>query len=522
MEAVSMQLDNIPNELLVHLVRRVGVKDALQTLPHNSNLHKAWQLAAEKASIPISCLDHSDATVLKKFINLKTLCLQDADGSFATDTNGLANMIKSIIRVLVHLRSLSMDRIKGCFAVVKQMSASPDAFANLHTLKLMDDRHTLLMSDLQALAQLKTISTLVIACCKIAAGAPMQQLFLRDACRNLSQLQDLRLTTRDPIPANIIATLPGSLTCLTSLGLFFRCDTACSRAAEAARLGKALSSLTNLRALGTNHCAGDAAAQQRGLAKLAQLVQLTQLLLGADDDPTSEEMRHLAVLADLPELVELRCPNYVVHDPCSHTALQRLHAFSVQVGAQWRGKAADACRIQELVLIQGDDDDDEDEDEDEGEGEAGDECLRNLPLLPRLSSFKCMLGGADSYPHLQGLLERQAGTLEQVELKLWGAYHGSLPQELPVCRVLELKAAALDLPGMKLWAGCRLPRLQVLRAALELSDVGVQEEDVAWLRKLPALRQLRVSVSGSGAAGFKELVVGLMQGCGVDVSIVLV
>jgi hypothetical protein len=497
-------LMSLPHDMLIQLCRHVGLKAALASLIHTSKLHKAWQAAVETVRVCVSDLELDDIAILRKYVNLTDLHFHGECSRGAP----LHRIMASVAPALHRLSLLHIDVGRGGFQVLKSLTGVATLSASLNDLIIIDARHTLTPEDLVALVDLRALTYLELEC-RTVRGEPQQLRSISDQLRSLNTLE---LCTQDNsrqhrMEPALLAAFPGSITSLETLDLRFRDGQARAGSSSEQQLVATVSRLTNLQSLSSCYQLNTAAAQR---AALGPLKQLTDLYF-------SSGARHLPdfiMLPELPQLVLFTSSFHTLADPFNHPSLANLDAGMVRVSEEWRGKTAEACKIDRLHIAS----------RALGQAVGDDTELQNFPLLPELASFQCGLRAvAGRYRHLVALLRRQARRMWQLRLVLQEPLVEHLPAELPACIWLRL-----DLPSNMAHSlrGISLPALQTLLLDMHVGEENAAQrfgglvvaEDLAWVRGLPQLKTLiyRMYGQSEAEAEVREAVEEVMEGSGVQ------
>jgi hypothetical protein len=318
--------------------------------------------------------------------------------------------------------------------------------------------------ELQALASLTCLTCCQLECRSISPSL----LACQQVAQQLSGLQKLGLSTLDDTwqPLDSILAIAACLTALTHLhlGVYYYSNDL-----------TVLSSLTGLQELSL--AANVPAAQQQQL--FGPMQQLTALALPQQRDQVAAALRGLSQLCSL-DLGRVLQPNE--DSTAAVLSLEQLTSL----------KAGSLRCSQEL------------------QGEK-DSSIRELSLWA-LHPYECYFGSCPGMPHLQQLTLHAHGT----GLKRWpciakllASCSGSL-QRLELRRLNELLPGSmpqlqhltLDSEGPRLLAALNYVQLPALRVVawglggLWNDEPSVQQlEDMQWLARLPALRELSVQVS---------------------------
>lgn len=492
----AVDLVDLPEELLSLLCRNVGIDAALRALPANNRLHNAWQAAVREARVPISSFTEQDIAVLCKLKNIERLKFEAGVSRDAPYDVPLWRIVSTTAKHLSCLTSLTFNAVPGCLGLLRTLHGAGSLAQRLKGLCLISYKEVLECDDIWALVELEALHTLQLGFDHISITEAQLK---RISSRISTSLRSLHLVAIGKgLSPSSQAIFPGSLANLTSLTLTStddREDTQC--------LVQAVSGLTNLRQFKTSYFCDTHDFQRAALGQLKRLTRLE--LLCADREAGGQPS--FTVLPELPELVVLECPQHSVTDPFEHPSLTELAAGRLVVGAQWKGKTAERCKLKELDI--GDENDDV--------WYVHDELLENMPLLPCLSIFAtAVCPSAGRYLHIAALLRRQASTLHGSALITSSSceFEEALPQQLPSCRELTLNSASRH--TLQTLAMCSLPALE----QLVLCITGPAEPvpaDLAWLTRLPQLKKAYVYTQLHGPAGeqFKADVQAMMQGTGV-------
>ncbi len=251
-----------------------------------------------------------------------------------------------------------MKDIPDAFGVLKATYA-PGLAERLRDLTIADKKHKLTADDLWALADLRALTSLNLAVNRLTGPSEP----FASVSAKLSQLVSLDLDFDDAgfMSHKLLAALPGKLAALQSLKLDTKVIGEQSQQEE--QLVHAVSSLTSLHTLRAMLALPSAAAQQLKYLELGDV----------------EGMPEFTMLASLPELKQLYVPQHTVRAPFTHPALEELEAGRLVVGEQWRGRTADACKVEFLILSDMNNDEDS----------ISDDSLCNMPLLPLLGKLSC-------------------------------------------------------------------------------------------------------------------------------------
>lgn len=487
--------------MLVYILRCVGIKEALAALPHNRQLHQAWQQAVQHVELALAstmCTD-DDIRAVCKISQLESLTLE---------TNGQVPRVCPLHVLAVAAQALQLlQRVyieaPGCFAVPK---ASADLLAPLAArlveLSLEDDQMVVGLPELRGLARFSSLARLSLMCRSIsAADAELEPL--RKAICSLRALQHLELdmhtqaSADEPQPA-LLAVFPGSLTGLTQLELSVgwpREWTAEQLDRQRQQLAAAVSSLVNLQSLTADYPLAP---------QVQQLEQLTYLEVygeGGPDSGSSDWIKRdsqLTMLAALPQLQVLRAPCHVVHNPFSHPSLTELVAGDISSSSSStdqqgnRGSTGQDSHIQRFELHTA----------------KPDSSMAQVPYLPRLQFLDARVEPTvGRHPQLAALLQRQAAGLRELKLIFRAPFKEQLPRELPVCTRLEVLGGPPFSPPMTrstlaLLGMASMPRMQQLKLTvgadvLQPADAVLMRADLGWLRGLPELAKVTIEIQRS-------------------------
>ena len=488
----SFDIEALPEELVIRLIRRAGVAASLAKLAGqgSSRLHRAWQAAVKRLTISDK-LTPADREIIAKFPGLEHL-------SFVRVQQG-PPVWHALLGAasLSGLKCLSIIRCHDTFGVLRFLPGCKQLQRSIQALALVDEEQDLTDLDVWGLEGMTKLKHLGIRCRQLHGD-------FADAAGMLSQLsalQRLAFTTIDtPTPAQL-AVLPGSMLQLTRLDLHGVSSriTQATLASQQQGLAAAVSRLTNLQGLHTNYTLMAPGVQRQALGGLQNLADLNMV------GNVSEEP--LVVVPQLSRLVTLDAPQLLVCNPLPHPSLQWLAAANIQLDPPAAGQPVLRCPLQQLFLLRG----------------VEDATLQHLPqLLPELRTLKvgvtCGAGGR--YSNLAALLHRQAYTLQELNLTLGAEpFVEALPRALPLCRVLQIDVH--DRHVVQLLAMCRLPVLQKLvlvapGAASNLLDVAL---DLGWLRRLRALRQVEVDAPPAAIQQMRAAISAVLQASRVQVAI---
>lgn len=468
----SNLLLDLPDELLQLLSRTIGLGDALNTLAASHKLHVQWQQAVRSVTVSSSQFTDEDVAALCKLVNLEKLHITRGV-SIHQWNMPLKRVIRLIAPALTKLKRLKVDQLSGATSLMETIAASGFR-SRLEELLLHEPKADVSTEELWPLAEMTALRHFDLRCQAISGSTEA----MRSICRQLNHLRSLHLSSARSEKLRFGANLesfPGSLTGLTWLKLE-------NAQLKEEQFAEAVSGLTNLRRLSTDLALCSSGAQEQALGLLRKL---TELQLGS-----SGRLYHppyVYVLQDLPELVILRVAAHIVEDPFDHPCLEALTALKVLASEYWTGQVSAECKLREITV------------------NGHDTDLKSWPLLPKLGSLHCslepkLIDDPDDftpqyrYLHLAELLHRQAGTLVLVDLAGCSrALEERLLLELPVCTQLRLlQASSRTLGFLSL---CRLPQLLLLR---QLRRGVVLPVDLAWLKELPALREVRLGMGPSG------------------------
>jgi hypothetical protein len=468
----------VPVEVLSMVSTQGGVEPMKTAIINigNSRLHESWQLAVTHLNTGSSRdFSQRDVQHVKKFRNLErfTSC------SNALSLTGMPGW-QLVIEVAPSLLKLRSIKLKGpsSFEVLKVLQGSEQLRKQIKQLRMEDLKYAMNAADMYCLRGLKGLAQLGLSCSKLPADCKEA---LAVACEGLSKsLTNLELHTRQPVHPGTSAVFPGQVSTLKKLRLW--CPEPSEDIEGVRATVAAVSALVDLQDLSLEEDAGWTAEEQQ--QALAGLTRLTHLEL-------SNLVGPLALIPAADTLVELYSDfldivGEVADALFSLPALQRLKAHSVQPSAACRGKVAQDCGIQDLML----------------QGVESDDELANLPTMPALQCFYLhRLGSCEElaasdgrYVHLARFLQRHAATLEVIDVVTEEQFCEVLP-DLHVCTDLALPAGTMGLGTLRVLSGTLLPALQELTLGGRLLVPGDVQPQLAWLAALPALRKVRIDTS---------------------------
>lgn len=432
-----------------------------------------------------------DVAHIQKFRNLMQLSISSPTSAHA-DALSNATVIAQVAPSLTNLRSIRLNG-PSSFEALEALSHAPINH-QVTELRLDDTTHTMSAADLSLLESLQALKELSLSCKQVPAEISNAVAHASSVlnCR----LKGLSLVTAIQSTPEILAALPGRLTCLTQLMLnngTSSYDHTQQQAHEAGIIA-AISPLKDLKSLELHCAVMSAGAQQQALAPLTRLTALTLLC---------RQGGALALVPSQDSLEVLKVEYCIVREVADAvlqlSSLRELSAVALYPSKEWRLRVAEDCGIQVLSLTT---------------SNLADETLRNIPKLPLLRKFSTygIMPSNNRYRSLARLLLLHSDTLQDVLTNTHSAIEENLLPGLPACEKLVLSFVQADAPAetLRSLADCKMPRLKELSLLVVTTPAApMADPELDWIRELHALEIL---MTYNFPAEVREQVRAMLQG----------